>query len=206
MILLFHQQHLTLLELRYCQDKKLINLYIYFLIFVYIFYTDIYAKNIFEIDYEKLKSKGIKCLVFDLDNTLVPVKSSVADEKVKSLFTTLKRKKFTIILMSNSLKKRVEVFKKDLKIPCFSFSMKPLKKNYKKLIKEYNFDMSEIACIGDQIMTDIWGANKMGFTSILVDKMTKEDFKWTKLNRIVESLILKYFHHKKRFTKGEYYE
>ena len=94
-----------------------------------IFYPDIYAKNIFEIDYEKLKDKGIKCLVFDLDNTLVPVKSSVADEKVKSLFTTLKRKKFTIILMSNSLKKRVEVFKKDLKIPCFSFSMKPLKKN-----------------------------------------------------------------------------
>ena len=39
-----------------------------------IFYPDIYAKNIFEIDYEKLKNKGIKCLVFDLDNTLVPVK------------------------------------------------------------------------------------------------------------------------------------
>ena len=56
-----------------------------------IFYPDIYAKNIFEIDYEKLKSKGIKCLVFDLDNTLVPVKSSVADEKVKALFTTLKK-------------------------------------------------------------------------------------------------------------------
>ena len=91
-----------------------------------IFYPDIYAKNIFEIDYEKLKSKGIKCLVFDLDNTLVPVKSSVADEKVKALFTTLKKQKFTIILMSNSLKKRVEVFKKDLKVPCFSFSMKPL--------------------------------------------------------------------------------
>ena len=70
-----------------------------------IFYPDIYAKNIFEIDYEKLKDKGIKCLVFDLDNTLVQVKSSVADEKVKSLFTTLKRKKFMIILMSDSLRK-----------------------------------------------------------------------------------------------------
>ena len=53
-----------------------------------IFYPDIYAKNIFEIDYEKLKDKGIKCLVFDLDNTLVPVKSSVADEKVKPFTIT----------------------------------------------------------------------------------------------------------------------
>ena len=171
-----------------------------------IFYPDIYAKNIFEIDYEKLKSKGIKCLVFDLDNTLVPVRSSVADEKVKALFATLKKQKFTIILMSNSLKKRVEVFKKDLKVPCFSFSMKPLKKNYKKLIKEYNFDMSEVACIGDQIMTDVWGANKMGFTSIFLDKLNKEDFKWTKLNRVVEELILRHFQRQKRFKKGAYYD
>ena len=171
-----------------------------------IFYPDIYAKNIFEIDYEKLKSKGIKCLVFDLDNTLVPVKSSVADERVKELFATLKKQKFIIILMSNSLKKRVEVFKKDLKVPCFSFSMKPLKKNYKKLIKEYNFDMSEVACIGDQIMTDVWGANKMGFTSNFLDKLNKEDFKWTKLNRVVEELILRHFQRQKRFTKGAYYD
>ena len=136
----------------------------------------------------------------------MPVKSSVADEKVKALFTTLKRKKFTIILMSNSLKKRVEVFKKDLKIPCFSFSMKPLKKNYKKIMKEYSFDMSEVACIGDQIMTDVWGANKMGFTSIFLDKLKKEDFKWTKLNRVAEKLILNHFHRQKRFTKGSYYD
>ena len=85
-----------------------------------IFYPDIYAENIFKIDYEKLKDKGIKCLIFDLDNTLVPVKSSKASKEVKELFTSLKRKKFTVILMSNSLKKRVELFKKELKVPCFS--------------------------------------------------------------------------------------
>lgn len=84
--------------------------------------------------------------------------------------------------------------------------MKPLKKNYKKLIKEYNFDMSEVACIGDQIMTDVWGANKMGFTSIFLDKLKKEDFKWTKLNRVAEKLILNHFHRQKRFTKGSYYD
>lgn len=171
-----------------------------------IFYPDIYAENIFKIDYEKLKDKGIKCLIFDLDNTLVPVKSSKASKEVKELFTSLKRKKFTVILMSNSLKKRVELFKKELKVPCFSFSMKPLKKNYKKVLKEYGFDMSEIACIGDQIMTDVWGANKMGFTSIFLDKMQEEDFKWTKLNRVFEKMILKHFNRQNRFTKGSYYD
>lgn len=171
-----------------------------------IFYPDIYAKNIYTINYNKLKDKGIKCLVFDLDNTLVPVKAKMTTREVETFIRRLRQNKFTVILMSNSPKKRVSLFKKSLDIPVFSFSMKPLKRKYKKMLKEYGFDLSEVACIGDQIMTDIWGANKMGFTSILVDKMTKEEFKWTKLNRIVESLILKHFHHKKRFTKGEYYE
>lgn len=171
-----------------------------------IFYPDIYAKNIYTINYNKLKDKGIKCLVFDLDNTLVPVKAKTTTREVETFIKRLCQNKFTVILMSNSPKKRVSLFKKSLDIPVFSFSMKPLKRKYKKMLKEYGFDLSEVACIGDQIMTDIWGANRMGFTSILVDKMTKEDFKWTKLNRIVESLILKHFHHKKRFTKGEYYE
>lgn len=171
-----------------------------------IFYPDIYAKNIYTINYNKLKDKGIKCLIFDLDNTLVPVKAKMTTREVETFIRRLRQNKFTVILMSNSPKKRVSLFKKSLDIPVFSFSMKPLKRKYKKMLKEYGFDLSEVACIGDQIMTDIWGANRMGFTSILVDKMTKEDFKWTKLNRIVECLILKHFHHKKRFTKGEYYE
>ena len=171
-----------------------------------IYYPDIYAKNIYTINYNKLKDKGIKCLIFDLDNTLVPVKAKMTTREVETFIRRLRQNKFTVILMSNSPKKRVSLFKKSLDIPVFSFSMKPLKRKYKKMLKEYGFDLSEVACIGDQIMTDIWGANRMGFTSILVDKMTKEDFKWTKLNRIVESLILKHFHRKKRFTKGEYYE
>lgn len=170
------------------------------------FYPDIYAKNIYQVNYQKLKNQGIKCLIFDLDNTLVPVKAKTVDNQVKALFTSLKEQKFTVILMSNSLKKRVDIFKKELNIPCFYFSMKPLKKNYKKILKKYNFDISEIACLGDQIMTDVWGANKMGFTSIFLDKMTKEDFKWTKLNRVLEQMILKHFNRQNRFTKGAYYE
>ena len=168
--------------------------------------ADIYDKNIYQVNYQKLKTQGIKCLIFDLDNTLVPVKAKTVDNQVKDLFASLKEQKFTVILMSNSLKKRVDIFKRELNIPCFYFSMKPLKKNYKKILKKYNFDISEIACLGDQIMTDVWGANKMGFTSIFLDKMTKEDFKWTKLNRVLEQMILKHFNRQNRFTKGAYYE
>lgn len=69
------------------------------------FYPDIYAKNIYQVNYQKLKSQGIKCLIFDLDNTLVPVKAKNVDNQVKDLFASLKEQKFTVILMSNSLRK-----------------------------------------------------------------------------------------------------
>ena len=165
-----------------------------------------YQKSIYDIDYHKLKEKGIKYLIFDLDNTLVPVKAKEPSKQVKELFSYLDGLGFFLILMSNSPKARVEPFKEQLNIDSCYSSKKPLKIKYKKILKTYGYDISEVACIGDQIMTDIWGANRMGFTSIFLDRLTTEDFVWTKLNRLVESAILKYFHHKKMFTKGEYYE
>ena len=55
------------------------------------FIPDIYQKNIYDINYTKLKKMGIKCLLFDLDNTLVPVKSDIPSKKVKDLFLYLEK-------------------------------------------------------------------------------------------------------------------
>ena len=39
------------------------------------FVPDIYAKSIFLINYKKLRKSGIKCLLFDLNNTIAPKKN-----------------------------------------------------------------------------------------------------------------------------------
>ena len=72
---------------------------------------DIYQKDIYHINYDQLKERGIKCLLFDLDNTLVPINVKVPDEEIKDLFNKLKKKGFKLIIFSNSLKKRVSPFK-----------------------------------------------------------------------------------------------
>lgn len=171
-----------------------------------IFYPDIYAKNIYKINYKKLKEMGIKCLIFDLDNTIVPIKATKTTRKLKELFAYLDDLEFKIIIMSNSPKSRVGIFKEELNVDCAAFSLKPLKYKYKKILKIYEFNNMEIACIGDQLMTDIMGANRMNFTSILVDQLQTQDFKITKLNRIIENKIYKSFAKKGMFKKGEYYE
>ena len=72
---------------------------------------DMYQKSIYTIDYDLLYSRGIRCLLFDLDNTLVPITENVPSDDVKELFDKLKDKGFKIIIFSNSLKKRVRPFK-----------------------------------------------------------------------------------------------
>lgn len=170
------------------------------------FVPDIYQKSIYDIDYKKLKKHGIKCLIFDLDNTITPVNIKNPPKKVKDLMEDLKKMKFKLIIVSNATKKRVEPFKDILCIDSSYLSLKPLKRKYIKILKVYKFKENEIACIGDQLLTDIWGANRMGFLSILVNPIGKIDFALTKLNRALENAIYTRLEKKELFKKGKYYE
>ena len=108
--------------------------------------------------------------------------------------------------MSNSGKKRVEPFKDELFVDASCSSMKPLKGKYRKIMKIYDLKPTEIAAIGDQLLTDIFGANRMGITSILVNPISTTDFTVTKGNRVIENMIIKHFTKRGVFARGEYYE
>lgn len=170
-----------------------------------IFIPDIYQKSVYDIDYKKLKKKGIKCLLFDLDNTLIQVREDLPTKKVKDLFAYLE-KDFKVIILSNSNRKRLTPFKEGLNVDTSASSKKPLKKKYLKIMKIYKFKEFEIAAIGDQILTDIYGANKVGITSILINPIGGNEKFGTRINRFFERFIYKYFKKKKILIKGEYYD
>lgn len=169
------------------------------------FIPDMYQKSIYDINYKSLKKRGIKCLLFDLDNTLVSYGDSIPTNKVKNLFAKLEDD-FKVIIMSNSGKKRLTPFKEQLNVDVAFSSKKPLKTKYKKIMSIYNFKDFEIAAVGDQLMTDIFGANRMGFTSILVNALSNIEPPQTKFNRFWESKILKRLEKKGILEKGKYYE
>ena len=169
------------------------------------FIPDMYIKSIYDIDYNKLKQKGIKCLLFDLDNTLVPVNEDVPTKKVKELFNRLE-KDFKIIILSNSGKKRLIPFKEGLNVDVAASSHKPFKKKYLKIMDIYKFKYHEIAAIGDQLLTDIQGANRVGITSVLVNPIDDYE-KWcTKINRFMEGFVYRKLRKKGLLEKGVYYE
>jgi len=173
---------------------------------VNIFLPDIYQKSIYAINYENLKNAGIKIVLFDLDNTISPVGAHEPSKKAMDLFDDIKKMGLKPVIMSNSGKKRVAPFKEGLFVDAAYTSCKPLKRKYKKILNTYDVKPTEVAAVGDQILTDILGANKMGITSILVNQISTTDFKGTKINRFFENIILNFYTKKGVFKKGEYYE
>ena len=171
-----------------------------------IFRPDIYQKSIYSINYQKLKKAGIKCLIFDLDNTIAPKEMEIPDEKILNFFGELDEMGFYLAIISNASKKRVTPFKEKCNINSAYHSFKPSKKKYLKVMNLYQVKDIEVACIGDQLLTDILGANKLQLTSILVNPINDHELFLTKINRFIENKIIKKLTKKGLFKKGVYYD
>ena len=165
---------------------------------------DMYVKDIFSINYEKLKKENRINLFFDLDNTTISYLEDIPSNNVIKLFDKLKKMGFNCFIMSNSYSKRLMKVKDILDIDVYYSSMKPLKKTYKKILKKYNKD--SLVFIGDQIMTDVIGAKRNDLYVIYVDRINDKEPIYTKFWRFFEEFILKSFKRKNILVKGKYYE
>lgn len=170
------------------------------------FKPDMYQKSIYTIDYKKIKSMGIKCLLFDLDNTIISKNIKKPTKKIIDLIERLKEMGFKVIIFSNSGKKKLTPFKEKLEVDCAASAQKPSKKKYKKVLNEYKFAENEVAMIGDQLLTDILGGNKVGIFTILVQPLSSKDLFLTKFNRFIEGIVMNRLKKYGLFEKGKYYE
>ena len=167
---------------------------------------DIYAKSVYDIDYDNLVNRGIKCVLFDLDNTLLPPKTKDISKKLIDFVKQAKKTNIRFIIYSNSSKKRVSEVASRLDLEYFYFACKPYRGKFDKIVKKYEYNQSEIAIVGDQLLTDILFGNKVGITAILVNPLSVCDRFFTKFNRRREKKIYKKLYKNNLFVKGKYYE
>lgn len=170
-----------------------------------IYVPDIYQEDIYKINYDILLSRGIKFLIFDLDNTLVTIKEMYPREETKKLFNELKEKGFKIIIASNSIKARVCPFHQELKVDYISSAKKPHVNKINEYILSSKFGLDEIAIIGDSMLDDVVCGNTIGITTVLLDQIGKAEFPIARLKRIKEKRIQKKLRKQDLFTKGRYY-
>lgn len=169
-----------------------------------LFRPDMYKKNIFEIDYKKLKKDGIKCLIFDLDNTLGLIEHEKCPDETRKLIKELE-KYFLIFISSNNTQQRIDPYLEDLGIKGVAWSLKPSTRSLRKIRKNEKLKKDEMVMIGDQIVTDILAGKRYKIKTILVDPLGKKDLKITGLNRLIENKIVKYYEKRDLFERGKYY-
>lgn len=169
------------------------------------FKPTMYRRDIFDINYQKLKEMGITCIVFDLDNTLGLIDQKTSSIRTRNLIKKLK-KDFLILINSNNTTKRLQPYLDELDVLGYALGFKPSVKNLRKIQKKNSLEKSEMVAIGDQMVTDILSGNRFKIMTILVDPLGEKDLKITKLSRIVENKIVKNYQKRGLFERGKYYE
>lgn len=154
-------------------------------------YPKIYLENAIEITEELLIKNDIKGIILDVDNTLIYYNKELL-QGVEKWCENLKERgvKFCIVSNSNN-KEKVKHVAGKLEVPYISFGMKPLKRGLKQAQKILQLEAKNIAVVGDQIFTDVIGANRMGMFSILVKPLETKDILITRIKRPLEEAILK---------------
>lgn len=150
-----------------------------------------YVGSIYDIDLNNLKKIGIKVVVLDIDNTLVPTSTKSPTEQVSSWIKNAQSKGFEVVLASNNSQNRVQTFNKDLNLFAIHRAAKPLKYGFKKIREKYGVSNREICMVGDQLFTDILGANLSGIMSILVMPLTKDEGAGIKFKRLIENIAVR---------------
>ena len=155
-----------------------------------ILYPNEYKDSVKDIDIDFLKKNRIKAIILDVDNTLIDFNKKIP-EGIDKWCENLKKQGIKFCIVSNTNKKdKVEMVANELKIPYFYFAQKPLKKGLQKAIKLLEEKNENIAAVGDQIFTDILGANRLKMFSILVKPLDKKDLLVTKIKRPLENFVI----------------
>lgn len=160
------------------------------------FYPSEYVDSTYEIDFQELYNQGYRGLLFDIDNTLVE-HGADASQRAIDLFSQLKKIGFEVCLISNNKIERVERFNKTINVNYIYDAHKPSKKNYLKAMELMKTDVSNTVFVGDQLFTDVYGANRVGLKTYLVKPIDPKEEIQIVLKRYLEKIVL-YFYQKRK--------
>ncbi len=155
---------------------------------------DYHEPDIFAVDFENLYAKGYKALLLDIDNTLVTYDEDLPGEKTRALLDELERIGFEVVLLSNNNRSRIEPFALSLGFPAIFRAKKPFRPGFKRSLDtlERPREKHEVLVVGDQLMTDVYGAKRFGLSVLLVGPLSLETERWyTRFNRFVERKMLR---------------
>lgn len=165
------------------------------------FYPAQWERSAYTIPFEQWYKKGYRGIIFDIDNTLVP-HGAPATGEAALLFEKLRGIGFDTCLISNNKEPRVAPFAKKVKSKYIYKAGKPGKAGYLNAMKLMGTSRENTLFVGDQLFTDVFGANRTGIPAILVDPIHPKEEIQIVLKRYLEKIVLCFY--KRRMRKGYY--
>ena len=151
------------------------------------------VRTVYDIDLDDLRRRGIRGILTDLDNTLVGAKVPLATPELGAWLSDVRSRGFQVVVISNNGEDRVRTFAEPLELPFVSRARKPLGAAFAKALAMMNLKPEEAAIVGDQMMTDVLGGNRIGLFTILVEPIARMDEGWMtrNVNRNLERAFMK---------------
>lgn len=145
----------------------------------------IIAPSLTDLTPELLHRHGIRLLMLDFDNTIVPYTTDIPQAQMERWLEEMNQSDIAVCIVSNSKRDRVPRFCAARNLDCITHARKPFSKGIRACLDKYNIPASQAALVGDQIYTDTLGANGCGVTSILVTAIDNHNF-WLKARHVLE--------------------
>lgn len=152
------------------------------------------VESIYDIRPESLKKLNIKVVLTDLDNTLIAWNYPEATDKSIEWINEVKKSGIKVAIISNNSTKRVQKVASVLKLPFIAHAFKPSRRGIRLAQEKFGVDKCELLMVGDQLFTDVLGANRAGVKNVLVKPILASDAWATKFNRLLEMFLMRQMH------------
>lgn len=152
---------------------------------------DEYLPSVRHLDLRRLRARGIRALIVDLDNTLAPWRGGLPAPEVAAWVEEARRLGMGVCIVSNSWGGRVHEVGQALGVPVVGAAVKPRRSAFLRAMRLLGSDPGETAVIGDQLFTDVLGGKRLGLYTVLVVPLSRREFLGTRLVRRLERWVLR---------------
>ena len=146
--------------------------------------------DVASIDVDGLVDAGVRCVLIDRDNTVVPRDTKQAPKSALAWLDALRAAGIKVCMVSNNFHSReVEESARELGCKVVHHAMKPAPFAVRRALKLMGATADEAVLVGDQVFTDVMAGNLAGVRSILVDPQSTTDLWYTHIFRVFERAI-----------------
>ncbi|WP_298565231.1 YqeG family HAD IIIA-type phosphatase [uncultured Phascolarctobacterium sp.] len=155
------------------------------------FCPDFRFDSIAAIPVDWLKKQRVERVILDVDNTLLPRDAVQPEDAVLNWLESLRKSGIEIVLLSNNGGERLRKISAAAQAEAVSWAAKPMPWGFKRALKRFDRQQGKVMVIGDQLLTDVLGAKRMGFTVLWVRSLRGKEFPVTRITRQIEKMLVR---------------